>query len=304
MKKKIVLTITAIALAIVTIATTLVLTVPAYAEDRYWSEPDTLKQVDISKYEGEIETEDDIHAEVDELILNHDSVSIELNSSERKEIEECNTMIIKYFNEVHNVDVSEKLYAVKVKKQDFTYIADDYGIVLGGVSFEELGRIYLSTTFDDEFYFRNTYIHEAIHIIGICNTEGQYITEGITEALNEEVHTYNGQYYANLSLYDANTFIAKQIIEADKNLVYNILTDSNFSFKDTIDSVLGEGFAEALDNVCNVHCSGKDSQELRFYMQYITAEYIKQISSENAKEIVSKNNVLPEGRMETMWLFM
>ena len=301
--KKIVIIIASV-VALLAIIAGVFLGIAAYSYNKFWSSYDTLKKVSIEGYDDKVNEILEMQDEVNDLMYNSkDKYSTELSDSDKKSVEICNRAIVDYFNGIYGIDVSSRFDGMEVVRHDFSYIWDQYGISLGGVCFSDDGHrlLYISNEYN-EYDFRGTYIHEALHYIGFEDEYMQYVFEGITDYLVSSVIAYSRIDVSYFSSYYTLERVATQLVDADDELISKILTNENYSLMSEIDAKLGYGYGEDMNNAFYLQSFEIDQSKMEFYMQYLMAEYIKTISG-NAKEIVYRNNIYAENVLEFKWFF-
>jgi len=235
--------------------------------------------------------------------------------------EQCNRLISSYFQEVHSVDVSDKLNALHVMKATYP---EEIANTVGGSFSANLGGLFINAALLDDFMeavseglhpsvqeekilsckmLRHVYIHETIHALGFTNQQLDCLNEAITEALTEDVITYSGLKYENLTGYGEIKDLAAQIIDANPEIIRLALQEKSFKIGNHIGQILGSNHAETLDHLLFIMQSGGSKQypEIPYLSQYLVYEYIKAVDSSATRQSeYAKNGIIPA--FEWKWL--
>ena len=279
-------------LAAVAVAAAALFGAQAVAGHVYWASAYDGIELDTSVYAEEAADLWEVYDEEDALLLSVVDQATAVPSASLELIEECNGYIETYFLEVHDLDVSGLIDEVAVWQIDFWEAAES---TISGLADPDGKNIYLSSEFfyegSDETWFVDCYVHEMIHVLGSCEQQDNsmvYLYEGLTEYLTGLVLVYNSYDYENGSVYTSNTSIAGQIIEADDTIVTAMIGHyGEFRLDDWIDERTG-GYAQELENMLFLTIYGGYSDSaLLVRAQYIAAEYCKNVSPDEAREIVA-----------------
>jgi len=195
-------------------------------------------------------------------------------------------IMIIYFDEVYDIDISAKLENQVLKGFEFSG-GDGLNETMGYVSEDNPNCLNLNNKLFGEYdmYFDNTYIHESLHQIGFRSEDSIIITEGIVDALTDLILCdANVVSYPTESYNDIRT-LGYQILIADKDIVKFYLENENPSMIGRIDERLEDVKKTFLDvdpgirleclgrGLTHGHSPNFDSYYLAFEAQEIVRAY-------------------------------
>lgn len=197
-----------------------------YANYNFWSNPISIKL--LSDFTLNTIYEDDI---------NTNSNYLQTFPGEAiQKIKILQDGMIAFFKSNYNVDITKRIQSQRFRV--FKYNEKNIDITtLGFVDTENRRFInFNEKLFTDEFYylFSQTYVHEAIHQLGISNNSDGYLMEGITDALTDMVLTSMGLEFSGTNAYFESRTLAYQLLAVDKKIPILYFTDDNFSLIERI----------------------------------------------------------------------
>ena len=219
-------------------------------------------------------------------------------------VREANQMLIDFFAEEYGVSVEAELAELRVQQFDLpegttgvyytiedgitdgkvVFISDDIIADLKGASSDE----YELKFWKESFY--GTYLHEAIHYLGVsCPTidpdtgksvlDGLGMVEGMTQALTLAVMEHGGYPVDFNNIYMLNTQLAQQFLIADSELVVELVDGFDYMSVEEINAYLDErsfdGMGEAMDKVLSVTIEYGMNKRFQRDAQYLMGEYLK-----------------------------
>ena len=253
---------------------------------------------DMEEYEDVLEKiensfDDDTSEIIKDMLVNF----VEPEDYVSDMIEEANSYIAEYFEEVYSISVQDELDELTVKMYDFD------NKLVGAYVYDEEGHdgktIYLHTDYNEKDVFdseesiiplRDTYIHETLHYLGSCNSgEGidwMYVTEGITDALTYEVAQFAGYTSnADCSAYRDAVSIARQLFIADTDLIIMMIEGTGMITSEELveyfDDKTFEGFGDAFQKSVTlmlgsaIQLEASDTEEYYHISQHFAGEYLK-----------------------------
>ena len=207
----------------------------SFAKHTYWSDVHLQNiTIDMSIYSdclNEYNREDkELNAPIIEANLNAVPISPELELY----FEECNDLIIAYFQDIYNVDVSQRLATMQIMGATYPSEASVGGSVFADVP-ELVGTVFINRNIidismaaidaneaisvynNDLNLLRTIYIHESMHYLGFSSEpEFDCFIEAIAEALHEKIINHSELNYDNATGYREIKDLGTQIIDTDK----------------------------------------------------------------------------------------
>lgn len=182
------------------------LTLSVIAKSEFWEASHLQNaQIDISEYGDSIGQNDSTLKDIEDTVSTCNKDAVPMTGSSLSFTKACNEAIIRCFQDVYGVDVSEKLNALQVMRA--TYPEDISQMVGGsyeGDTPEMSGKLFLNASIVDAFdadigsgevppvtdntfsakMLRTIYIHETIHYLGVTGDE---VFDHFFEALAESL---------------------------------------------------------------------------------------------------------------------
>lgn len=297
----------------------------AVAKNKYWSSPLPQELItDTRQYSAYLSSIDSDLSETEDKVVECNARAVPLPDECSSFIAECNKIIIKYFNDVHSVDLSEKINSLRVMSSTYpAEISDSVGGSYYGEIPELADKLFINSTLFDGFIkdasgtavsvdeselfnvkmLRAVYIHETIHYIGFSNDPLlDHFGEALTECLNERVITHSGIKYENITGYSRIKSLASQIVEADPEIVRCVLLGES-TVGEHFNQTLGGNYADAFDDLVFIvqNDFGNDYADAAFLAQLTAYEYAKAATS-NARVAVKNADPSIVKFFELKWL--
>lgn len=231
--------------------------------------------------------------------------SKELREAYKPLINEANSLVINYFSELYNVDLTDIINELNVYEAD---LSDSIAGCYCG-----LQKLYLSSYFlidepssdihfSDDLLESEIYIHELIHYLGIYTGEDMhmiFLVEGLTEYLTDSILNYGNYSSSGNSTYADYVKVAEQMLSVDPQLIIDTILNRdncNSYLINRINSVSYEGLAEKLGDSMWIIDSHPQ------YAQYYALEFVKCFETYNVDEIES-NFILSPTRFYLFSMF-
>lgn len=286
-----------IILVAVAVALTTFFFLSQFAEERYWEDShlDDLF-IDMSKYEISLEDARAGHDTLVSAVCSSYESAVPISTECASFFDDCNDMILKFFQDTYSIDVTDKLEQMRVMRVEYLPESVD---TVGGSYSSETGILYINAVLLDNFMdevsaghepsvsdsktfsfmmLRNVYIHETIHSLGFSN-EPQFVRfiEAITEALTEKVTEHNGIEYVDVTGYGVIKDLAYQMLDADSEMIQCVLHDSSYKIEAHFNKVMGADWAKTFNDLLFMLQAGdiQKYREIPYLSQYIAYEYIK-----------------------------
>lgn len=272
----------------------------------YWAQPHLdMLAIDMEKYEDSLSDANAEHSSTTDMVRRCNMEATAVPETCEDYLDACNEIIVRFFEEVYDVDVSQKMAQLQVMRAVYPgEIAESVGgSFFGGVP-DLAGKVFVNSTiltgFIDEtvqygypsvcetehFYakmLRTVYIHEVIHYLGFSNDAiFDHSIEAFTEYLNEKIMTYSGIEYESITGYGQIKNVASLIIEADTQLVRKVLEEESFSIGEHFNEILGADLADEFDSLAFLLQKNGSAyhSDISFWLQYIAYEYVKAASDD------------------------
>jgi len=200
----------------------------AYQNYEKWEGDNQIRLiVDIKVTKEDINADEEISEVVDK----------KLPKSKENIVQKLREGIISFFQEVYQIDVSEKI--AKQEVVIFTATGIQEG-VMGYVDVNNPDILNLNERLLKEYsnLFKTTYIHETLHQIGFRGEGTLMIEEGITDALTDMICCYIGIEPVLTEYYFESRTLAYQILAVDPEIVYCYLEDNEFDIIERINEKL------------------------------------------------------------------
>ena len=173
-----------------------------------------------------------------------------LEESDYSWIFEARELLVNYFQKTYQIDLLEKMKEIEI------WTSDAIPETIGGFS-DGTGKIFLNQEDleqykEDDARMRHTVLHEMIHAVGVDfynDTNGlrsNAFYEGLTEALTKAVLEDAGEAYEDTSTYGDLAVYSGKVIEADPQLVVDLVSGAEDNIAARIDRKLGVGIGKEL----------------------------------------------------------
>lgn len=295
------------------------------AKDLYWKAPHLENALsDLSEYEARVTENDSGLDEIEETVHACNEAAAPVRPEFAPFFEGCDQMIRACFQDVFQVDVTDRLNALQVMES--SYPEEVSQMVGGSHSSDFPGKLFINaevledarselgegelpeaagTRFSTKL-LRNVYIHEVTHYLGVNSDTGfHHFTEALAEFLCQEVMEHSGVRYESITGYAPIQGFAAQIASCDPALVREALTSGHFDMKAYFNRKLGGDpgvdYGKVYDGLIGLLQKGDDSGGVRYHTQYLTYEYCKAANG-GAREILNAAGAAAGGAFELKWL--
>lgn len=312
----------AVLLVVLVIVAGIAVLLPSIAKNQYWKASHLQNAVlDLAEYDGRIAEHDASLGEVEATVHRCNASAVPVRPALAPFFDVCDQMIVRYFRDVYEVDLTERMDALQV--MEAAYPEEVSQMVGGSHSSDFPGKLFLNADVLEELLsdmeggelpeaagtafsvkmLRTVYIHEVMHYLGFNSGRGfDHFMEAFAESLNQEVMLHSGVKYESITGYAAIQGFAAQIAECDPAFVREGLAGNGSDLAAYFNSRLGGAphvnYAEYYDKLIGLLQKGghEDQGKLKYYTQYLTYEYCK-AANEHAKDILSGG-----GLFEVKWL--
>lgn len=197
-----------------------------YADYSFWNRPSCLRLITDFKLEV---------IQGSEITPSGDSF-LTLSDSDMQIVEYLREGIIAFFKKNYRLDVSKRLYNQEIRIQPFEQTSTEM-FTLGFDDSTNSSLIWLNQAlFTDEFnfLFKQIYIHETMHQLGINRDMDGMLQEGISDALTDQILTSMGLVFYETDAYFESRTLCYQLLAVDREIVKLYFTDKSFSLKTRI----------------------------------------------------------------------
>lgn len=201
-------------------------------------------------------------------------------------IQTLKNAIRKYFSDQYRIDFTDALEKLAI------YVGSMEQTMPGVIGFHYNGAVYIERTFLEggnfgqgsendlpDGRFNDLIVHETLHYLVGQHTEidGEYIDEGVIENLTQTILAYNSlPCEVSVSAYTPILRTAEMIVNADPSLVRALFTEAGFTYANYFATRHGVDFFEDFNRIVRtVYSTEKSSANLRYALQYYTAEIVK-----------------------------
>ena len=266
------------------------------AKNQYWNHSYLQNAIlPLVEYEKSIVENDTGLSEVEATVHECNGRAIPIRDEFSTFFVSCNQAIIKCFQDVYGVDVTQKLDRLQV--MEAVYPENVSQMVGGSYSSDFSDKLFMNAALLDSFILDGgtaetleitstefsvkmlctVYIHEVIHYLGF-NSDSifDHFTEAIAEYLNQKIMLYNGIKYESITGYAAIQGFAAQIVECDPQFVREVLNNGNAGMGEYFNAKFGDpsdiNYAEYYDKLIGLvqTDSTKDLNKIVYYAQYLT----------------------------------
>ena len=298
-----------------------------FAQNKFWAssqlENITLDMNKYNNYLDQLEA-DDTATESIVIQANYDAMSVPEDCNNF--IKQCNEIIVKFFLDNYAIDVTEKLNQLQ---PHYVSYPDEVSDFVGGSYYSDIpefsSKIFFNKNIIDNFIadvsngedmsiyndsvlsfrlMRTIYIHETMHYLGFSSENVfDYFTEAMAESLNEKVQAYSGINYENITGYAGIKDTASQIIDVDKEIVTNVLTNgADFNLTGYFNEQMDGDYAKVFENLIMLQQKGADKthSDISYFIQFIIYEYMK--ATQNYIEKPKSLTKSIEPNFELKWL--
>lgn len=186
-------------------------------------------------------------------------------------ISEAKKLIVQYFADTFSEDVSQQVSALEVYTAEMSEVLSGF---YGGD-----GKIYLQEDELQKDRILHIAIHEMIHGLGVDFYQDKNgilsnaFYEGCTETVTQYILKEYGYPFEDVSAYDALVEYGKMIVDADTELLPDIVVKGMHDIAKRIDDVLGEGVGSTFLKSQTLLASGEDAPEILENCQIIMEAY-------------------------------
>lgn len=209
-----------------------------------------LQLKDLSMYAEGLQEDLDGMQELYTESVQWEEAGTPLEESDYSWISDAREFLTHYFQKTYQVDLSEKMKEIEV------WTSDAIPETIGGFS-DGTGKIFLNQEDveqygEDDARMCHTVLHEMIHAVGVdfYNDENglrsNAFYEGLTEALTKAVIEDAGEAYEDTSTYGNLAIYSGKIMEADPQLVVDLVNGKEDNIAARIDKRLGAGVGKEL----------------------------------------------------------
>lgn len=326
--KKKYFTILALLMIVIIFIGTMFIIISCVAKNQYWNHSHLQNAIlPLEEYEKSITKNDSDLNKVKTTVHECNEKAVHVRSEFSAFFESCNQAIIRCFQDIYKIDLTEKLHALQV--MEATYPEDISQMVGGSYSNDFPDKLFMDAAFLDSFILdketgeipeitstefsvkmlRTIYIHEVIHYLGFnSNSTFNYFTEAIAEYLNQKVMLHSNIKYESITGYAAIQGFAAQIIECNPEFVKEVLMNGNSNMDAYFNAKFGDksnfNYAEYYDKLIGLIQKGgtKNANKIKYYAQYLTYEYCKSVNHD-AKNILKALKENPVSLFEIEWFF-
>ena len=229
---------------------------------------------DLSEHENEMEEEVQwLNESFDESPQWKDGAYI-LSEEEYPWVQEARDILIKYFQEEYEIDISEKVNEVEV------YTSSNVPVFLYGF-YDGTGKVFMNKDDINKEYEFIMYLvlHEMVHAVGVdfyndkSGMKSNALYEGLAEALTKRIIETSGYVYDGTSAYSELRVYGEKILEADSRLIPELAEGKETDIATRIDKKLGKGVGEMLLEAAVLLGSGTDDEKVRENCDIITEAY-------------------------------
>lgn len=265
----------------------------AMGENNYWQAAPITDIESVGDYTQDVldemaKTYDEEEKEVIDY-LKQENVIRDLSAEEQKVISECNALITRYFKETYNIDVSDRLAVLQAKIADFSLSDELQGLAGYYNNYEDDGIVYVGSQWVEEGdFFKETYIHETLHYLGIAQDGSGniiYIYEGITQYVTHEIFRF-GEICTDSGCVAEETYIeyvdvATEIIKQTPDVVRNAIEgEGKYDLETKLDTAFGgKGFADRLNAA--LQDMAEQQKGAWFNVSLLVREYVKATGGES-----------------------
>ncbi len=303
-----------------------VIMITSVAKSQYWKGPHLQGAVlDLTEYNDYIAENDSDLNGIKETVHKCNEAAVPVRSELSPFFETCNQMIIDYFWDIYELDISDKLHVLQVMES--SYPEEVSQMVGGSHSSDFPGKLFINTVLLEDLLsnmesgelpeitgtafsvkmLRTVYIHEVMHYLGFNSDTGlDHFMEVVAESLNKEVMLHSNIHYESITGYAPIQGFAAQIMKCDPQFVREVLTGSDPDMVTYLNNRLGGAFeinyAEYYDKLIGLIQKNdrKDIGKFSYYAQYLTYEYCK-LTNSNARDILNTNKENAVNMFEVKW---
>lgn len=215
-------------------------------------------------------------------------------------IDSCNLIIIDYFKDVYDVDVTSKINAIEILEVIYP---ENVSRMIGGTYSKDFpNTVFLFSDFLDNFIeeekvddldirsrdfsikmFRNVYLHLAIHNLGF---KSDYVFYNVTEAIDEyfiqQILVHNDIKYERMSdYYEIRNYVAK-FVGVDMDFVREVLNNEvvmSEYFNNKFEDLSDVNYAWCYEKLIGLIRNGdvKDLNKVKHYTKLLIDEYCRMI---------------------------
>lgn len=205
-----------------------------------------LQLKDLSMYAESLQEDLDEMQDLYTESVQWEDAGTPLEESDYSWIFEARELLVNYFQKTYQIDLLEKMQEIEI------WTSDAIPETIGGFS-DGTGKIFLNQEDleqykEDDARMRHTVLHEMIHAVGV-DTNGlrsNAFYEGLTEALTKAVLEDAGEAYEDTSTYGDLAVYSGKVIEADPQLVVDLVSGAEDNIAARIDRKLGVGIGKEL----------------------------------------------------------
>ena len=205
---------------------------------------------DLSMYEEGLQEDLEGMQELYNESARWKEAGVPLEESDYSWISDARELLTHYFQKTYRVDLSEQVEKIEV------WTSDAIPETIGGFS-DGTGKIFLPQEEmeqyeQDETRMCHTTLHEMIHAVGVdfyndkSGLRSSAFYEGLTEALTKAVIEDAGEGYEDISTYGTLLIYSGKIMEADPQLVVDLVSGKENDIAARIDKRLGTGTGKEL----------------------------------------------------------
>lgn len=214
----------------------------------------------LDTYESMLHDETEWHKEMLEESNVWKSTARLLDENTYGWISDAKKLIVQYFADTFAEDISQQVSALEVYATEMSEVFAGFH---GGD-----GKIYLQEDELQKDRILHITIHEMIHGLGVdfYNDKNGILSnafyEGCTETVTQYILKKYGYPFEDVSAYDALMEYGKMILDADAELLTDVVIKGACDIAKRIDDVLGEGVGSTLLKSQTLLASGEDAPEI------------------------------------------